>query len=188
TIKHDDLTHLTDLIHLDMSNNVLKGICKNCLENLRELKVLDLSSNELSAIPQVSFDSNVALQPLQSLRELYLQYNKISILHNRAFFGLSALNILNISSNLIVALPPDIFNETTGLQELYLQNNSLSVVAPGLFAALSHLTILDMSVNQLSSEWLTADTFRGLVRLVVLNLSNNRLAQVNFDMFRDMSA
>ncbi|CAL4116352.1 unnamed protein product, partial [Meganyctiphanes norvegica] len=68
TIKHDDLTHLTNLIHLDMSNNVLKGICKNCLENLSELKVLDLSSNELSAIPQVSFDSNVALQRFSHLQ------------------------------------------------------------------------------------------------------------------------
>ncbi|CAL4222067.1 unnamed protein product [Meganyctiphanes norvegica] len=177
------LCTLPTLHHLNLTANRLQkvsqvGLVESCGTHL---VTLDLSTNDLVYLPEAGFAG------LQSLRELYFQNNKISTLHDGAFLGLSVLNILNISSNHILTLPPDLFNETTELKELYLHNNSLSVVAPGHFACLSHLTILDISDNQLTSEWVTADTFHGLVSLVVLSISHNRLTQVSFDMFKDLS-
>nr|XP_045586253.1 toll-like receptor Tollo [Procambarus clarkii]XP_045586254.1 toll-like receptor Tollo [Procambarus clarkii] len=174
---------LPALRHLNLTWNRLQdvsevGVTGSCGAHL---VTLDLSGNDLVVLPESG------LAGLQSLRELYLQYNDVSMLADGAFLGLTALNVLNISSNRLVALPPEVFNETLGLTELYMQNNSVSVLAPGLFSALSQLTVLDMSHNQLTSEWVTADTFRGLLRLVVLNLSHNRLTQVTLDMFRDLS-
>ncbi|XP_047488034.1 toll-like receptor Tollo [Penaeus chinensis] len=174
---------LPALRHLNLTWNRLQdvsevGVSGSCGAHL---VTLDLSGNDLVVLPEAG------LAGLESLRELYLQYNDVSMLADGAFTGLSTLSVLNISSNRLVALPPDVFNETLGLTELHLQNNSLSVLAPGLFSALSRLTVLDMSSNQLTSEWVTAETFRGLLRLVVLNLSHNRLTQVTLDMFRDLS-
>nr|AOF80300.1 toll [Macrobrachium rosenbergii] len=175
---------LPGLRHLNLTWNRLQdvseiGVTGSCGAHL---VTLDLSGNDLVVLPEAG------LAGLESLRELYLQYNDISMLADGAFLALNSLNVLNISSNRLVALPPEVFNETLGLTELYMHNNTISVLAPGLFAALSRLTVLDMSHNQLTSEWVTAEPFRGLVRLVFLNLSRNRLSQVNLDMFRDLSA
>ncbi|CAL4124637.1 unnamed protein product [Meganyctiphanes norvegica] len=174
---------LPALRHLNLTKNRLQevtevGVLGSCGAHLVSL---DLSVNDLVVL------SEAGLAGLQSLRELYLQLNKISMLHDGAFHGMLTLNVLNISSNHLVALPPDVFMETTELRELYLQNNSLSVVAPGLFTSLIHLNVLDMSMNLLTSEWVTSETFYGLLRLMVLNLSHNRLTHVNREMFRDLS-
>ncbi|KAF2362520.1 Toll/interleukin-1 receptor (TIR) domain [Trinorchestia longiramus] len=175
---------LPALRHLNLTWNRLQdvsevGVTGGCGAHLI---TLDLSGNDLVMLPEAG------LAGLENLKELYLQYNEISMMADGALVGLSSLNILNMSSNRLVALPPEIFNETLSLQELYVHNNSLGVLAPGLFSSLTHLTLLDLSHNKLTSEWVTSETFKGLLRLVVLNLSNNKVSLVSEDMFHDMSA
>ena len=175
---------LPALRHLNLTWNRLQdvsevGVSGGCGAHLL---TLDLSGNDLVMLPEAG------LAGLQSLKQLYLQYNDISMLADGAMVGLSSLQVLNISSNRLVALPPEIFNETLALNELYLQNNSLSVLAPGLFSSLTYLTVLDLTENQLTSEWVTSATFSGLLRLVVLGLSHNRVTQITGDMFHDLSA
>lgn len=207
-LSKDSLIGMPKLEHLDLGQNNIWNLPErifcplpalrhlnltwNRLQDVSEIGVnggcgahlinLDLSGNDLVVLPKEG------LAGLKSLRELYLQYNDISMLADRAFSELSMLNTLNISSNRLVALPPNVLNETTLLRELYLQNNSIGVLAPGIFAALNKLTVLDLSDNQLTSDWVTANTFKGLVRLVVLGLSNNRLTEINEDIFYDLSA
>ncbi|KAK9874807.1 hypothetical protein WA026_005615 [Henosepilachna vigintioctopunctata] len=144
------------------------------------LEVLDLSHNDIIVLP------DNGLSGLRMLQTLYLQDNAISTLGDRAFVGLGSLTTLNMSSNSLIALPPELFLSSRKLTHLYLHNNSLGVLAPGLLEGLDQLQVLDLSINDLSSSWVNRDTFSGLVRLVVLNLSRNRLTRIDSNLFHDL--
>ncbi|KAG0725016.1 Toll-like receptor Tollo [Chionoecetes opilio] len=174
------------LRHLNLTGNLLQDasevdVSGNCGTNL---VTLDMSRNDLVVIPRAG------LAGLESLEALYLQHNKLSRwLTQGALLGLSSLNLLNLSSNGLDRLSPDLFRETLNLTELYIQNNSLSRLWPhDLLSRLSHLTTLDLSNNLLTSEGVTSGIFHGLLQLTMLNLSHNRLTQVSVDMFRDLAA
>lgn len=157
-----------------------KGPLAPGLACVSRFEVLDLSDNEIIALPDNS------LSGMRSLEVLHLQDNAISTIGDRAFVGLVALQSLNISSNCLVALPPELFVSSRDLRHLYLQNNSLSVLAPGLLEGLDQLQVLDLSRNELSTRWVNRDTFSGLVRLVILNLAHNQLTRIDSNIFHDL--
>ncbi|XP_054270825.1 toll-like receptor Tollo [Macrosteles quadrilineatus] len=144
------------------------------------LKILDLSNNSIDAIPPAVFSK------LMRLQDLNLQGNVISFIADHALDGLTSLSSLNLADNKLVTLPPELFSETREVRELHLQNNSINVLAPGLFNDLTELIILDLAGNELTDEWINTATFAGLLRLVVLNLSNNNIAKLESTVFRDL--
>ncbi|CAB3226676.1 unnamed protein product [Arctia plantaginis] len=145
------------------------------------LETLDMSYNEIRTLPDNGLSS------LRALQKLFLQNNRISSVADRAFVGLSDMQILNLSTNALTALPPEMFQSSRDIKQIYLNNNSLSVLAPGLLEGLDQLQILDLSVNELTSEWVNRDTFSGLVRLIVLNLSYNRITKIDTLLFQDLN-
>ncbi|XP_014259123.1 toll-like receptor 6 [Cimex lectularius] len=183
---------LYSLTHLNMSRNRLQKVLelgfsdwgagptapgKTCNVGLEEL---DISANEISAIPDNAFTS------LRSLQKLLLQDNNIETMADRAFVGLVSLQYLNASSNRLVALPPELFQSTRDLREIYLNNNTINVLAPGLLEGLDQVLVIDLSKNELTSSWVNRDTFSGLVRLVVLNLGHNQLSKIDAQIFQDL--
>lgn len=145
------------------------------------LETLDMSYNEIRTLPDNGLSS------LRALQKLFLQNNRISSVADHAFVGLSDMQILNLSTNALTALPPEMFQSSRDIKQIYLNNNSLSVLAPGLLEGLDQLQILDLSVNELTSEWVNRDTFSGLVRLIVLNLSYNRITKIDTLLFQDLN-
>lgn len=146
-----------------------------------DVQVLDASWNHFVLIPTNGFST------LRRLRELRLHNNEISMVADRALGGLKSLQVFDLSNNKVVALPPELFRDSASIiKEIYLQNNSISVLAPGLFANLGHLLALDLSRNQLTSAWINSGTFSGLIRLVLLNLSYNRISKLDPTFFRDL--
>ncbi|XP_067006703.2 toll-like receptor Tollo [Anabrus simplex] len=144
------------------------------------LKILDLSNNSIDSLPPAG------LSGLARLQQLNLQGNGINFLADRALEGLTSLTILRLADNKLISLPPELFADTRDVKEVYLQNNSINVLAPGLFNDLTQLLVLDISSNELTTEWVNTATFTGLVRLVVLNLSHNRIAKLEASVFRDL--
>ncbi|KAG5883289.1 hypothetical protein JTB14_011539 [Gonioctena quinquepunctata] len=146
-----------------------------------DIQVLDTSFNHFVLIPSKAFSV------LRRLRDLYIHNNEISMVADKALAGLKSLQIFDMSNNKVVALPSELFKDSVGsIKEIYLQNNSISVLAPGLFANLEQLLALDLSRNLLNSAWINADTFSGLIRLVLLNLSYNRITKLDPSFFRDL--
>nr|CAI5867542.1 unnamed protein product [Callosobruchus analis] len=146
-----------------------------------DIQVLDTSFNHFVLIPANGFSV------LRRLRELYIHNNEISMVADKALSGLKSLQIFDLSNNKVVALPSELFKDCSGsIREIYLQNNSVSVLAPGLFANLEQLLALDLSRNLLTSSWINAETFSGLIRLVLLNLSYNRITKLDPSFFRDL--
>ncbi|XP_050323510.1 toll-like receptor 7 [Bactrocera neohumeralis] len=146
-----------------------------------ELQVLDVSHNELRALPDVWGASR-----LRRLQQLNLQHNNISTFASNALAGLSSLRILNLSYNHLETLPADAFAGNKELREIHLQGNELYDLPKGLLHRLEQLLVLDLSANQLTSHHIDNNTFAGLIRLIVLNLSNNALTRVGAKTFKEL--
>ena len=126
-----------------VTQNSVKPICNLDLESL------DASFNHFVLLPASGFGI------LKRLRLLKVHNNEISMVADKALNGLRNLQILDLSSNKIVALPSELFKDPSGaIQEIYLNNNSISVLSPHLFANLEQLNVLDLSTNQLTSTWI----------------------------------
>lgn len=146
-----------------------------------DVELLDVSHNHFVLLPANGFGM------LKRLRQLTVRANEISMVDDKALRGLKQLHVLDLSSNKIVALPSELFADPAhSIQEIYLQNNSIAVLAPKLFANLEQLQALDLADNKITSTWIDRSTFAGLIRLVLLNLSNNRITQLEPDFFADL--
>ncbi|KAG5673229.1 hypothetical protein PVAND_003293 [Polypedilum vanderplanki] len=146
-----------------------------------DLEYLDISYNHFVLLPENGFGI------LKRLKVLKINNNEISMLADKALGGLRNLQNINLSSNKIVALPSELFKDPSrSIQEIHLKNNSISVLSPGLFGNLEQLQTLDLSVNQLTSSWINRSTFKGLIRLVLLDLSSNKITKLEADMFSDL--
>lgn len=146
-----------------------------------DLRVLDLSRNELTALPE-----NWSVAKLRRLQQLNLEHNNITEISGEALAGLPSLRIFNISYNQLEALPNGLFAGARDFQEIHLQHNKLFEIPRGLFHKLEQLLILDLSGNQLSSHHIDNGTFSGLIRLIVLNLAHNALTRIDAKTFRDL--
>nr|CAD7568689.1 unnamed protein product [Timema californicum] len=153
------------------------GPSERCGGNLR---MLDLSNNSIDSLQPNT------LSGLSRLQTLNLQGNGISFLADRALEGLTSLTVLRLADNKLSNLPPELFSDTRDIKEVYLQNNSINVLAPGLFNEMTQLLVLDLSRNELTAEWVNTATFVGLVRLVVLDMSYNRISKLESSVFRDL--
>jgi len=196
---------LSNLVTLNISWNSLKDVTEFGFQDVNEEKVsekhprrqlestpaslpcsldvqsLDVSNNQISVLPINGFSS------LKRLRVLNLSSNAISMIADEALHGLRSLESLDLSGNKIVALPTAMFRDATkSLKELRLQNNSIGVLLPGLMADMNQLVTLDLSRNILTSSWLNSGTFSGLIRLVLLNLSHNRIDKLGPAIFKDL--
>ncbi|XP_012271983.1 toll-like receptor 6 [Orussus abietinus] len=193
---------LGTLVSLNLSRNVLKDVTElGFAEHAEEestrgartagplapqtcsssLQVLDASNNRIVVLPDGGF------APFKRLRVLNLLGNAISVVDDRALRGLRSLEVFDVSDNRIVALPASAFRECTkSLKDLRLRNNSIGVLAPGLLSDLNQLVSLDLSRNALTGSWLDSATFAGLIRLVLLDLSYNRIERLDPSLFQDL--
>lgn len=146
-----------------------------------DLRVLDLSRNELTSLPE-----NWSVAKLRRLQQLNLEHNNITEISGEALAGLPSLRIFNISYNQLHVLPNGLFAGARDFQEIHLQHNRLFEIPRGLFHKLEQLLILDLSGNQLSSHHIDNGTFSGLIRLIVLNLAHNALTRIDAKTFRDL--
>ncbi|KAF6176215.1 hypothetical protein GIB67_023506 [Kingdonia uniflora] len=138
-------------------NDLLSGSLPRQLENLINLKELNLGGNSFSGpIP-------VSLGGLRSVRVISLSYNNFNGSLPERLGNLSNLQELYIDNN-----------SFSNLQELYIDNNSLEgVIGETHFANLTRLQILYLSKNSLalnvSSSWIPK------FHLIELHLSSCKL-------------
>ncbi|XP_012272309.1 toll-like receptor Tollo [Orussus abietinus] len=184
SLPEGSLCPLINLEVLNLTRNRLRDVtgfrfnaAARCASGLRQL---DLSNNSIESLPSAAFSG------LSRLHSLDLRSNAIASLADRAFEGLPSLAVLELTDNRLTSLPPELFADTRNVQEIHLKNNSLNVLPPGLFSELSQLLVLSLSRNELTAEWVNAATFTGLVRLVILDLSYNRITRLEPAVFRDL--
>ncbi|XP_070811356.1 vasorin [Pituophis catenifer annectens] len=107
---------------------------------------------------------------------LYMFESGLRILSEDSFAGLPALQLLDLSQNLISSLPRNIFQLLPGLHNLDLSSNQLQEVTNESFHGLRLLERLYLDRNQLQSIHPAA--FDSLENLLELKLQDNQLQTV----------
>ncbi|CAL8362017.1 unnamed protein product [Boreogadus saida] len=104
---------------------------------------------------------------------LILSNNKISLLRNGSFYGLAALEKLDLRNNLISTVEPGAFRGLVALKKLDLSNNRIGCLSAEMFLDLGALSKLNLSGNIFST--LTVGLFSHLAALKVLHLASETL-------------
>lgn len=204
-INDGSFDDLSNLAKLDLSGNGLRDLNSDAFSGISSLKVLNLTDNRLRDFYRLSrITSSVNLEVIDvsdnsyssvpssafaghsRLRKLIMKRNRLLEVEELGLRNLPELEAVDLSENMLDALPAMMLSESVRLQELLLQQNNISILPPGLFSELPSLTSLNISHNQLSSQWVKRNTFSGLLHLIVLDLSSNRLDDLSEFMFRDL--
>ncbi|XP_042536440.1 toll-like receptor 7 isoform X1 [Dipodomys spectabilis] len=194
SIMKENLTKLPHIEMLYLGQNCYYGnpcntsffIENDAFLNLRNLKVLSLKANNVTAVP-TGLPS--------SLIELYLYNNIIFEIQENDFINLNQLQILDLSGNCPrcynvpfpckpcennspLQIHGNAFHPLTELKVLRLHSNSLQHVPQQWFKNMKKLEELDLSQNYLAKEIENAHFLRSLPSLVQLDLSFNYELQV----------
>jgi len=122
-----------------------------------------------------------ALSSYETVRYLYLQHCTIVTINEKAFQRLENLTEIDLSSNLLASVSPNLFNGNQNLDKLILRKNNLGSLqwdAPILNGPFS-LSFLDLQLCQLSN--ISSITFSLLPKLTFLDISSNNLVLLNND-------
>ncbi|RWV86992.1 hypothetical protein GW17_00051063 [Ensete ventricosum] len=142
-----ELSRLTNLRHLNLSNNLFNGSFPSAIVRLKNLLVLDLYNNNLTGpLP-------VEVSELPNLRHLHLGGNFFSGVIPPVFGRWEFLEYLAVSGNELGGpIPPELGN-LTRLRQLYLGyfNNFEGGIPPEI-GRLSELVRLDMANCGLTGE------------------------------------
>lgn len=166
-----------------MTENKIEKILETNFEHLTKLEKIDLSNNLISNIEDQSFKPSS-----KTLKTIVLANNKIQILNDDVFGGVSflklkkiefkSLEILDVSKNVISYVHEDAFSSLKKLQRLDLSSNKIDKLNKKHFENLENLEFLDISDNLYSS--IEQDTFFDLKNLKMLNISQNKMESFDF--------
>jgi Leucine-rich repeat (LRR) protein len=160
----DKIENLRSLKLLDLSGNLLTTL-PSTLETLTHLELLAISYNRFSLIPET-------ITKLKNLVHFYGDNNEISSLPE-SIGNLKALQTLNLDNNSLTPLPESIGN-LKALQTLNLDNNPLTSL-PESIGSLKALQTLKLDNNLLTS---LPESIGNLKALQTLNLDNNPLTSL----------
>ena len=198
---------LKRLKFLKINNNEISMLADKALGGLRTLTTVDLSSNKIVALPSELFKD-----PSQSIQEIHLQNNSISVLspglfsnlvqlqaldlsinqltsswiNKSTFKGLIRLVLLDLSSNKITKLESEMFSDLYTLQILNLRHNHLEILDANTFTSMNNLHELLLSHNKI--KYLDAYSLNGLTVLSMLSIDNNALNGIHPEAFRNCSS
>ncbi|XP_033758119.1 toll-like receptor 4 [Pecten maximus] len=133
---------------LDLSNNLFHS-WKGPLTNLRQLKYVDVSHNYCTYMSEYLFSVD------NIVKTLLIQNNLLGLVLNKddnrnIFKNFTNLELLDLSTNHIYALPTLLFKHQYKLQTLNLSNNALSLFSLDL-SSMKQLRHVDLTHNQIRS-------------------------------------
>ena len=134
-------SNLLNLQKLYLRNCRIEHIEPQTFKGLTNLVELDLSQNLLNAVP------SMALSYISSLRDLTIASNRIQKVESNAFVDTPALHKLDLSHCDIQVIAPQAFEGLDGLTLLRLNGNKLSELVPKTIETLSRLHGIELHDN-----------------------------------------
>ena len=165
TLNKLQLPQYTSLTHLNLTNNNLTVTSLTCDEPHHNIKVLDLSRNNL-----------VSLYGIQTcfpnLHQLVVSNNHIDALSPTSFHHMSYLEVLDASNNDLKVIPAGTLSGLESLRHLDLSYNSLSTLSSAwLPSVLNKLLIHDNDIRQIE--------IHAPVTIHYLDISNNKIENLH---------
>lgn len=173
SVPQKAFTRLKNLAILTLSHNKISSVNSESLTSMHNLKFIDLSHNRLK-----SFDFMLILDAI-NIESLDLSGNILTdIIPPEEATGLSTLQHMDLSRNLISQPPVQAFASFPNLVKLNVSHNNISYLQPDLFASQTKLKILDLSGNALKQIDLIS--MSKLTSLDRFYLTHNSLSDVGF--------
>ena len=171
------VTYPVDIVALEFTQQNILEINGNPFLILDKLKQLILEYNRLSFLHHSVFSG------LNSLMYLSLKGNQLVTLEIALFQNLTELVILVLSENNLRSFHSDTFMNLVNLNKLYLGRNNLVDIPNSTFSHLRNLSLLDLSNNKLQK--LSMNIFEKLQNLSQLYLYENQIISLDNDLFQD---
>lgn len=178
-LQNYQFQNFTKLKFLNLSNNLIYDLPRNCCYGLDLLEELYLSGNRLHAIPFQVF------APLYNLKILDLSHNFMVTFLDHFFRPNKNIETLLLNNNRITKLTSNALADLKQLKTLELSNNSISTFTKGVLDGLTHLEYLNIGTNPI--ENLNSGIFSGLNDLKYLNMGNNDLLRLPVGLFTHSS-
>ncbi|NXD06769.1 LRC66 protein, partial [Nothocercus nigrocapillus] len=146
------------LKHLNLSNNLISELpFATTFRNLPSLETLNLNSNALStltlglpaAAPAAEQDGE-ASRLLPALEVLAVERNGLSAIPE-GLGMLQSLQTVHLSSNDILQIDVNDFQNCSQLKNIYLQDNKITKIHPEAFKDLKNLQVVDLRGNALTT-------------------------------------
>ncbi len=185
------LEYALNLEKLYVGNNLIsESVQIEPIKDLYNLKVLDLSRNQLTEIPEFLFEmkgltslnlSDNRINKIKGfgkgsvLEELYLENNEITTLPDITPLG--KITTLSISGNKLESFPEEAAKLST-LTALAVANNNLTTLPD--FSGYTNLTVINLEGNNLTSF---PTGMGSLENLVQLDISDNHISQIPEDIY-----
>lgn len=189
------LARLGQLRELYLQRNELSVVADQALARLKQLRIFNLADNKVSALPAHLF------QDTPEISEIYLQNNSLSSLPARMFAKLDQLVVLDLSHNgltskwiiggsgssVVISQEANSSIGDTRISGIESSNddNGEAEVDPQVFSGLIRLVLLNMSYNKLTH--LSPHAFKDLYSLQILNLEHNEISSVGPNTFSAMN-
>lgn len=176
TITSDTFMGLeSSLRDLRLSQNKITGIGNIPLE-LNELKLLDLSDNNIVDIPRNAFTGVKNLIYLNISNNHHLAPIPQTIIH-----PLTKLRILDMSQTGMKVLPNELFANCPDLEVITLRRNTIHEIPDNSFMNLRNISTIDLSYNNITTIKLSA--FVNLMSIKKLLLKGNQLSAFKGEFF-----
>lgn len=180
---------------LYLTDDGITTLADGVFDRFVHLEVLHLDGNSIQSIPEGFFTkvplqdlslsgnnlSQFSLQGLDALQTLDVSNNLLSAMPSLNYASLPRLLELRIDSNSIERLPNDAFADASQLKILVLAGNGLAEIPAGLFDGNPLLGLVDLSRNALVS--LPSGVFRNNPNLSGVNVGYNRITMLPDDLF-----
>ncbi|XP_073287390.1 protein STRUBBELIG-RECEPTOR FAMILY 2-like [Primulina huaijiensis] len=165
---------MSSVIHLDLKGLGLSGNLGFQLSNLRNLKQLDLSSNNI--------DSEIPYDLPLNLTHLNLAGNKFSQSIPYSFDLMKNLRHLNVSHNALSGTLGNVFSGLQNLRGMDLSFNNFTGDLPTSFKSLSNLTGLFLQGNHFTGSVI----FLANLPLYDLNIEDNHFSGIIPEKFQSI--
>ena len=179
--------NLTNAININVRSKIIhfenvywKYINTKCFTNLRYLRMLSISKNNIRRIQNDTFKNLIRLS------DLLLDFNNIIHIETGAFNGLSRLATLELSYNSIVELNTGtftIYNKRVEYIYIKIRGNKLKTIKNGLFT-FHYIKELDLSNNSITN--IETNSFNTTI-LQILKLDNNMLSTIDERVFGNLN-
>jgi Leucine-rich repeat (LRR) protein len=166
------------LVELNLSGNRLASLSSVPIA-LPQLKVLDVSQNQLAEIPRMAFTQLSSLVYLNLSQNTALGSLSATLLHS-----LPELRRLDLSRTGLKMLSPELLLHSQNLERVSLHGNFIQELPERAFRNLRNLTGIDLSNNQILN--IKTGAFMGLRNIKEVNLSGNRLTAFKGEFFRNL--
>ncbi|XP_055631978.1 chaoptin [Toxorhynchites rutilus septentrionalis] len=162
-----ELQALKNVKILDISFNQIMALDEGIFLGCRKLQEIQLDGNKLSTVPATSF------KDLPSLRIISLRNNFIENISSDSFAFANKIDRIDLRYNRIHSLKPNAFSNLQTMKELLLAGNLINSVDERAFMGSDAIQKLDLSDNLIGE--IPSAALSSIESLKVLNLSLNNI-------------